>query len=536
MTIKQAKEYIKSTVNLYLKKDEFGEYRIPVVRQRPIFLLGAPGVGKTAVMEQIAQELGIALVSYSMTHHTRQSALGLPFIEEKEYEGKNYRVSEYTMSEIIASIYDVMRESGIKEGILFLDEINCVSETLAPSMLQFLQYKVFGKHKVPEGWVIVTAGNPPEYNKSVREFDVVTMDRLKVLDVEAEYSVWKEYAQEQGIHNVITSYLELKKEHFYRIETTVKGRSYVTARGWEDLSQILYLYEEEGLTADETLIGQYLRNDRIVKEFTAYYDLYNKYKKNYHVEDILAGKAPEDTVIRAKAAAFDERLSLLSMLMDKVLGEIRERMENADYLNALMPLLKAVKNTAGNTWAGASANETVNASANAAASTATNAAANITANETVNTVANMLEKQIEAKRKWMDSLQAANALSDEERRKYKRVVRFLERARKEVQMGDMGQGEEAFLQIKKMFDAQVGEMKADVAETKGKLHALFAFTKEAFGEENEMLILVTELTVNTDSARFISMFGCEDYQKYNGQLRLSGRQEDLRQEIEKLDL
>lgn len=89
------------------------------------------------------------------------------------------------------------------------------------SMLQFLQYKVFGKHKVPEGWVIVTAGNPPEYNKSVREFDVVTMDRLKVLDVEAEYSVWKEYAQEQGIHNVITSYLELKKEHFYRIETTV---------------------------------------------------------------------------------------------------------------------------------------------------------------------------------------------------------------------------------------------------------------------------------------------------------------------------
>lgn len=275
MNIKQAKEHIKNTVNLYLKKDEFGEYKIPVVRQRPVFLLGAPGVGKTAVMEQIAQELGIALVSYSMTHHTRQSALGLPFIEEKEYGGEHYRVSEYTMSEIIASVYDVMKKSGIEEGILFLDEINCVSETLAPSMLQFLQYKVFGRHRVPEGWVIVTAGNPPEYNKSVREFDVVTMDRLKVLDVEAEYGVWKEYAQEQGIHNVITSYLELKKEHFYRIETTVKGRSYVTARGWEDLSQILYLYEEEGLAVDEVLIGQYLRNERVVKEFAAYYDLYN---------------------------------------------------------------------------------------------------------------------------------------------------------------------------------------------------------------------------------------------------------------------
>ena len=119
MNIKDAKNYIKDSVRIYLKKDEEGEYRIPVVRQRPIFLLGAPGIGKTAIMEQIAQELGIALVSYSMTHHTRQSALGLPFIVHKEYEGKAYDVSEYTMSEIIASVYDVMAQSGIREGILF---------------------------------------------------------------------------------------------------------------------------------------------------------------------------------------------------------------------------------------------------------------------------------------------------------------------------------------------------------------------------------------------------------------------------------
>ena len=82
MNIREAKDYIKDTVQLYLTKDEFGDYRIPVVRQRPIFLLGAPGIDKTAVMSQIASELDIALVSYSMTHHTRQSALGLPFIEK----------------------------------------------------------------------------------------------------------------------------------------------------------------------------------------------------------------------------------------------------------------------------------------------------------------------------------------------------------------------------------------------------------------------------------------------------------------------
>ena len=98
------------------------------------------------------------------------------------------------MSEIIASVYEKIEQTGNKEGILFIDEINCVSETLAPTMLQFLQCKMFGNQKVPDGWIIVAAGNPPGYNKSVRDFDVVTLDRMKKIDVEADYEVWKEYA------------------------------------------------------------------------------------------------------------------------------------------------------------------------------------------------------------------------------------------------------------------------------------------------------------------------------------------------------
>ncbi len=158
MNIEQGKNQVKYTVISYLSKDELGDYIIPVERQRPLFLVGPPGIGKTDIMSQVAEEMGIGLVSYSMTHHTRQSALGLPFIHEKEYGGTKYRTTEYTMSEIIASVYDLMEATGKKEGILFLDEINCISETLAPSMLQFLQNKVFGRHRVPDGWVVVTAG------------------------------------------------------------------------------------------------------------------------------------------------------------------------------------------------------------------------------------------------------------------------------------------------------------------------------------------------------------------------------------------
>ena len=85
MNIKEAKEQIKNAMTAYLTKDELGNYIIPIERQRPVFLMGPPGIGKTAIMEQIAQELGVALLSYSMTHHTRQSALGLPFISHKVY-------------------------------------------------------------------------------------------------------------------------------------------------------------------------------------------------------------------------------------------------------------------------------------------------------------------------------------------------------------------------------------------------------------------------------------------------------------------
>ena len=91
MDIKRAKQEIKDSIEAYLAKDEFGAYRIPAIRQRPILLMGPPGIGKTQVMDQIAKECRIGLVAYTITHHTRQSAVGLPFIEKKNIRGEGIR-------------------------------------------------------------------------------------------------------------------------------------------------------------------------------------------------------------------------------------------------------------------------------------------------------------------------------------------------------------------------------------------------------------------------------------------------------------
>lgn len=104
MNIERAKEEIKNTVKAYLAKDEDGNPLIPSVHQRPVLLIGPPGIGKTAIMDQAARECGISLAAYTMTHHTRQSAMGLPLLIKRYMMEMNIQLHHIPMSEIIASV------------------------------------------------------------------------------------------------------------------------------------------------------------------------------------------------------------------------------------------------------------------------------------------------------------------------------------------------------------------------------------------------------------------------------------------------
>ncbi len=337
MDIQRAKEEIARTYRAYLKRNEDGSYRIPSEKQRPVLLIGPPGIGKTAIMKQIADEQGCGLVAYSMTHHTRQSAIGLPYISKKNYGGKEWSVTEYTMSEIVASVYEYMEKSGKKEGILFLDEINCVSETLEPVILQLLQNKTFGNVALPENWMIVTAGNPPEYNKSVREFDMVTLDRVKRIDVEADLEVWKGYARIHGIHPSIMAYLSVYPDHFYNITDTSGGQLFVTARGWEDLSLMLSSYEEDGIAVDEDWFLQYLQHDEIARSFAFFYSLFSNFKFDVKDASDASDLLLADTAKLAELSS-TECLSLASMLYHPIERRAIELAETGEVLDRKMDL------------------------------------------------------------------------------------------------------------------------------------------------------------------------------------------------------
>ena len=476
MNIAQAKEQVLNTVKAYSTRDENGNYILEAQQQRPLFLMGPPGIGKTAVVKQVAEELGLALVSYSITHHTRQSALGLPKIVHKKYGEEEYDVSEYTMSEIISSIYDCIEDSGAKEGILFLDEVNCASETLTPTMLQFLQFKMFGRHKVPEGWIVVTAGNPVTFNRSAREFDIVTWDRLKRVDIEPDFDAWKVYAYRHGTHASVLTYLDVRKENFYKTEETVDGKKFVTARGWTDLSDIIGLYEKNNIAVDRKLIGQYLQDPEIADDFAVYYDLFNKYKSDYQLDEILAGNAPDGIRERAKNAGFDERLSLLGLLMDKVNSEISSVIRREDMVTELLKVLKEVKE------------------------------------------GKALSAAIEDEQNIYLRFRKMGVLSADNRDRYENVLKFLNRHLT---------AQTDFAGIKQEYDSMVEKMKSDAAAAGKKLENLFAFAEDVWKDGQEMLILVTELTIGYYSSRFIARYGSEEYYKHNESLKFYERKIEI---------
>ncbi len=502
MNIKRAKEEIERTVRAYLAKDALGEYVIPAVRQRPILLMGPPGIGKTQIMEQVARACGVALVAYTITHHTRQSAIGLPFIRQKHYGGRDISVTEYTMSEIIASIHEKMEATGLREGILFIDEINCVSETLAPTMLQFLQCKTFGNQAVPAGWVIVAAGNPPEYNKSVRDFDIVTLDRVRRMDIQPDLPAWREYAHTVGIHGAILSYLELHPQNFYQINADVEGTQFVTARGWEDLFNLLDTYEKLGLQADEEVIRQYLQHKQIAEDFAAYLDLYYKYRDDYGVEDILAGSPRPAAFARLLNAPFDERLSLVSLLLAglnaRFAASCREDAVTDDcyaFLRQLKQDLAALPDAE------------------------------------PGDPEQLLLGQMEEYDAETARLRTAAALDKKGLARRLGVSAALRDWSGRLRRAHAAGTQEALDLLRGYFEDMAAQREEAQESASAALEAAFDFMEQAFGESQEMVVFVTELTVSPAAHTFITENGCQRYFRYNKDLLLDSRKAALDREL-----
>ena len=334
-SVNEAKQEIKNSISVYMKKDETGRYILPEYKKNPFYLVGAPGIGKTEMVKQIAQELDLGFFATSVTHHTRNSMLGLPVITEQDW-GK---YTEYTMPDILAQV-EKRQLAGEKEGILLIDEFASMSEALVAPMLAFLQSKSVGNHTLPEGWVIILCSNPPEFNETAREFDAAVMDRVRLMNIEYSKEDFLKYARTHKMHPIILDYLKQQDEGGYICRRTGGKSEIVTARGWENLSDCLYGYEKLEKDISEKLIYQFIKSEKTATEFYRFYLTNKTVFSVKEVEGILKGEGMEKSLGKIRKYSYMKKLQSLNYILDTVSGKCQSRMENYD-------LLKEIKNRMG---------------------------------------------------------------------------------------------------------------------------------------------------------------------------------------------
>ena len=239
---------------------------------------------------------------------------------------------------------------------------------------------------------------------------------------------------------------------------------------------------------NEKLIAQYLQNPRIARDFAVYYDLWNKYRSDYQIENILSGAFDETTNQKAKEARFDEQLSLVGLLLSGVTRQLKRVCMDEQVLMELAAAFKALRM------------ELMRPGSNASAA---------------------LEKQIILKRQQVETGTRAGNLSADSRHVAKATIGVLESVL----------GEDGLNALKSVIDNRRTQLKAD-AEAGGEvLENLFRFCEEAFGDGQLMQILVTELTIHRDSAKFINRYGCARYFAHNQGLLLHDRKQELLAQI-----
>ena len=317
------------------------------------------------------------------------------------------------------------------------------------------------------------------------------------------------------------SYLELRRKNFYRVENTVDGKIFATARGWEDLSRLIQVYEILGKTVDREVVSQYIQHRMIAKDFASYLALYYKYRTDYKVEDILKGKWDSITLGKIRTASLDEHLSIVSLLNGKLSELFTECYLTDAYLTKLYDYMVYFRE----------------------------------AQDSL-TAKNLMEKA-EAD---LEKDKKSELLTKQQERIQKRVVSFFENAsglkitgseligsdKTGSDSGPAGGGSAAaesedpssnrnYEFVKVLFESETEAYENRTDEISLTLQNVFDFMEAAFGDSQEMVAFITELNANYYSLWFIRENGSDQYYRHNKGLLFDDRQKMLLGQMEEVE-
>jgi len=195
--------------------------RVLVAVRQPVFIWGGPGLGKSAVVRQVAELLKVSLRDVRALLLDPVDLRGLPFL------GSDGR-SKWATPEFLP-------QEG--SGILFLDELNAAPGMVQASCYQLVLDRKLGEYTLPEGWAIIAAGNRDSDRAVTSRMPTPLRNRFVHLEFDVDLQDWSEWAIQAGIRPEVIAFLRFRPELLSQPAKDVPA--FPSPRSWEFVSRIL---------------------------------------------------------------------------------------------------------------------------------------------------------------------------------------------------------------------------------------------------------------------------------------------------------
>jgi len=192
-----------------------------IAARQPVFVWGGPGIGKSAVVRQLAEVLKMPLQDVRALLLDPVDLRGLPFL------GNDGR-SKWATPEFLP------KEGS---GILFLDELNAAPAMVQASCYQLVLDRKLGEYTLPDGWAIVAAGNRDSDRAVTTRMPTPLRNRFVHLEFEVDLQEWSEWALQAGIRPEVIAFLRFRPELLSAFDRD--ANAFPSPRSWEFVSRIL---------------------------------------------------------------------------------------------------------------------------------------------------------------------------------------------------------------------------------------------------------------------------------------------------------
>ncbi len=266
VTIQEAKHRVKKAMKV----------------KRPIFLWGAPGVGKSEAIEQIAIDLGgspEALVDVRLSLLEPTDLRGIPFYN-KDSGKMDWADPVDLPDEEFAAQFDTV--------VLFLDELNAAPPSVQAAAYQLILNRRVGKYRLPDNVVVVAAGNRETDKGVTYRMPSPLANRFMHLEIRVDYESWLEWAVTNKINADVTGYISWSKKDLFDFDPRSASRSFATPRSWAFVSEILEDGDESDAVLTDLIAGTV--GEGLAIKFMSH----RKFAKDLpNPTDILNGKVKE---------------------------------------------------------------------------------------------------------------------------------------------------------------------------------------------------------------------------------------------------